>query len=370
MTLETGSLHQANDTALPIPASSPTKVLTEIDFEADGKQVSHLRIPFSTDASAWGRILIPIVQFKNGDGPTVLLTGGVHGDEYEGPVILSKFIQRIRPAAVRGRIIIIPTLNLPAHYSATRTSPLDHKDLNRTFPGSRNGTISEVIAHYVQTILLPKSDVVVDIHSGGKSLDFVPSVVMHELPNRAQMEKTLSALKAFGAPYGLVLNELDGEGQLDTAAERMGKVFLSTELRGAGSVNPFAIQVGDNGIRNILKHFGVLDIRRSRFTSYSCKKTPEILTVPRETCFLSADEAGLYEPIKDLGDPLQPGDVLGQIHFVANLRRKPLVIKAAESGRLICRRVQGRVEIGDCVAVIGLPWTGIKAQNEGKTVEQ
>lgn len=204
-------------------------------------------------------------------------------------------------------------------------------------------------------VLLPKADVVIDIHSGGTSLDFVPCVVIHELASESQMQATTEAMLAFGAPYGLILKELDAEGLLDTAAESKGKVFLSTELRGAGSVSPFAVQVGDNGLCNVLKHFGAADIGRSSYTSYSCTRTQKLLRIPDESCFQAAVENGLYEPLKELGEQVSAGEVIGQIHFVANLNRAPRLVMAAESGTLICRRVQGRVEAGDCVAVIGVP---------------
>lgn len=345
------------ESALPFPNQSRTKVSTTLDFDKEGKQVCTLNIPFSRNTSAWGRVMIPIVQFKNGDGPTVLLIGGVHGDEFEGPVVLSKIVQRLKVERIKGRIIIVPALNLPAHLATSRISPLDNKDLNRSFPGKRNGSITSVIAHYVTNYLISRADYVLDIHSGGTSLDFVPSVVIHQLEDESQMNKTMDAMKAFGAPYGLVLEELDSEGLLDTTVERAGKVFLSTELSGAGMVSPFAVEVGDNGVRNFLKHIGVADLRKSPYTNYSCKKTQSLLTIPGEDYFYSATEDGLYEPLVELGQEIKTGQTIGQLHFLANLGRKPREIKSLVDGVMIARRVQGRAQTGDCVAVLGSPWS-------------
>lgn len=347
---------EVSEAPFPISKQAKTKVTTDIDYEADGVQISHLKVPFSRNDSAWGRMLIPIAKFKNGEGPKILLTGGIHGDEYEGPTVLSKIIQRLKLDNVKGTIIILPAVNLPAHYAGTRISPLDHLDLNRSFPGNKDGTLTSVIAHYMTEILVPMVDMVIDIHSGGTSLDFVPSVVIHELSDKKQMDDTLEMLNVFGAPFGLILKEMDGDSMFDTAVESQGKIFLSTELRGGGSVTPYAVQVGDNGVCNVLNKLGVAKIGKSKYTKYNCKQTPTLLTIPHEDCFVDAHENGLYEPVVELGQDVKEGETIGQIHFLPNLRRKPKLVKSPYEGVVIAKRFPGRVEMGDCIAVIGMKW--------------
>ena len=70
--------------------TTESRIGTDIDFDKDGKQQSYLRVPISTNSSAYGTVPIPITAVKQGKGPTILITGGVHGDEYEGPIALSK----------------------------------------------------------------------------------------------------------------------------------------------------------------------------------------------------------------------------------------------------------------------------------------
>src|SRR5512135_2579516 len=108
-----------------------SRLVTDIDFDRDGKQVSYLRAPSSTNQSAYGTVLIPLVVIRNGDGPTLLLTGAVHGDEYEGPVALARLARTLTPESIRGRIVILPALNLPALVAGTRLSPVDGLNLNR-----------------------------------------------------------------------------------------------------------------------------------------------------------------------------------------------------------------------------------------------
>ncbi|MFQ6024856.1 MAG: succinylglutamate desuccinylase/aspartoacylase family protein, partial [Acidiferrobacterales bacterium] len=285
------------------------------------------------------------------------LTGGNHGDEYEGPIALLKLVRSLEPSQVSGRIIVMPTLNLPAVRAGTRLSSIDGLNMNRVFPGKRNGSITAMIAHYVHTEILPLVDVVVDIHAGGKTLNLVPCAVMHQLEDKALMEKTMSALMAFGAPFGLVLLELDSEGMLDTDVEEMGKVFLSTELGGGGTVTTHTMGIADTGIRNVLCHFGLLD---------ETPVTPEARGLPAtrlmhtadQDCFIIAGDNGLYEILVDLGTDVETGTPIGQIHFYETPERTPLVYHARRSGTIVCRHFPGLVQAGDCLAVIATDYDG------------
>ena len=71
-------------------ATVANPITCTLDFEQDGVQHGFLKLPYSRDDSAWGAVMIPLTVVRNGNGPTALLTGGNHGDEYEGPVALSK----------------------------------------------------------------------------------------------------------------------------------------------------------------------------------------------------------------------------------------------------------------------------------------
>lgn len=90
------------------------------------------------------------------------------------------------PDDVSGRIIIVPALNYPAFRAGTRTSPIDRGNLNRSFPGRPDGSVTEKIADYVTRQLLPLADIVLDFHSGGRTLDFLPYAAAHELPDKIQ----------------------------------------------------------------------------------------------------------------------------------------------------------------------------------------
>ncbi|HEX9446645.1 MAG TPA: succinylglutamate desuccinylase/aspartoacylase family protein, partial [Dongiaceae bacterium] len=112
-------------------ASSP--ITATIEFDVDGAHHGFLRLPHSRDDSAWGSVMIPITVVRNGAGPTALLTGGNHGDEYEGPLALFDLARALSVASVSGRIIIVPAMNYPAFLAGTRTSPIDKGNMNRSF---------------------------------------------------------------------------------------------------------------------------------------------------------------------------------------------------------------------------------------------
>jgi len=121
-------------------------VSTDIDYSQDRKQISVLRVPQSLNTPGWANYFIPIAVIKKGSGPTVLLSGGNHGDEYEGQVTLLNLVRDLHPDQVQGRLIILPMLNRPACVAGTRLSPLDGRNMNRAFPGQRNDSITGMIA--------------------------------------------------------------------------------------------------------------------------------------------------------------------------------------------------------------------------------
>lgn len=327
-------------------------VQTEIDFEQNGRQFGYLRVPYSRNNSAWGGLMIPVAVVKNGTGPTLLLVGGNHGGEYEGPVALNKLVQRLDAEQVQGRVIILPALNLPAVLAGQRLSPIDHKDMNRVFPGRASGTVTEIIAHYVHEAILPLCDAVVDLHSGGYSLELAPYISMHYLDNPQQMAATRAALEAFQAPYALIMEEFSGEGLLDYAVERMGKIFLCAELGGAGRLSPTTLRHAEVGVDNLLKHFGLVEGEIETCAARGLAPM-QIMDVPDPENYHSVLVPGIYESFLEIGDPVTVGQPLGQVHALQYPDRAPVPVVARRAGLLLGRRGPGFVEVGDTVALIG-----------------
>jgi N-alpha-acetyl-L-2,4-diaminobutyrate deacetylase len=324
----------------------PSPVTPSVDFERDGVQHGFLRLPHSRDDSAWGSVMIPICVVKRGSGKTALLTGANHGDEYEGPIALFDLARSLVAEDIAGRVVIVPAMNYPAFRAGSRTSPIDRGNLNRAFPGRPDGTPTEKIADYFERHLLPLADIVLDFHSGGRTLDFLPYAAAHELPDKCQEKACFDAVAAFGAPFSMRMLEIDAVGMYDTAAENQGKVFVTTELGGGGTARAATIATAKRGVRNLLIHAGILsgalDGRPSRW-----------LDMPSADCFLFAETEGLVETCVDLGDRLALGQTVARIYPHGRTGVAPIEHASKLDGMLVARHFPGLVKAGDCLAVVG-----------------
>jgi len=325
----------------------PTPITTTIDYARQGVQHGHLKLPHSHDASAWGVIPIPITVIANGTGPTALLTGANHGDEYEGPTALSKLAGSLTAGEVNGRVIIVPFMNYPAFLAGRRTSPIDAGNMNRIFPGKPDGGVTEKIADYFQRVLLPMSEFVLDLHSGGKTLEFVPFAAAHVLPDAAQQARCVAAMQAFAAPYSMMLLELDALSLYDTAAEEMGKVFVTTELGGGGSTTPHTIEVAESGVHNFLVHAG---IKQGELIA----RDSVALDMPDGDCYLACEHEGLLEMHVTLGDRVQAGDLVARVHRTDRNGEAPSEYFTKRGGLVAGRHFPGLIKPGDFLSVVGV----------------
>ena len=324
-------------------------IIPTIDLDADGEQHGFLKLPYSRDDSAWGAVMIPVTVVRSGEGPTVLLTGGDHGDEYEGPVALSKLASDLRAHDVRGRAIIVPFMNYPAFRTGTRTSPIDAGNLNRSFPGKPDGTVTEKIVDYFQRYLRPLADYVLDIHAGGRTLDFVPFAAVHVLDDKAEQARCEAAMEAFGAPYSMRLLELDSVGMFDTAVEQAGKVFVSTELGGGSASTAKSVAIASRGVRGILRYAGILDGDEQ---SGMERRTTTLLEIPDGSCYITGEHDGLLEMCRDLGEAVTCGDVLARVYDTSRTGVPAVEYRAWRDGIVAARHFPGLVKVGDTVAVV------------------
>ncbi|NDB76112.1 MAG: hypothetical protein EB141_10780, partial [Verrucomicrobia bacterium] len=203
---------------------------TTLNFSAPGKQQGFLQVPWSHNLGGWANIFIPCTIVARGTGPTVLILAGNHGDEYQGQIAIMKLARELTPEMVNGRIILIPSLNFPAARAATRLSPVDGMNMNRAFPGQPEGAVTSQIAHYLTTVLFPMSDVVIDIHSGGRSMEFVPCSTMHLVADRDQRRRMLDAMLAWNSDFAFLYADIAGTGLLPVEAENQGKLVVTTEM--------------------------------------------------------------------------------------------------------------------------------------------
>ena len=321
-----------------------------IDFNKNGVQHGFLQVPHSRNDSAWGSVMIPITVAKNGDGPGAVFTGANHGDEYEGPIALQNLANTINIDNVSGTVIIIPMMNYPAFLTADRVSPIDQLNMNRIYPGNPKGTITQVIADYFSTVLLPMCDYVLDIHSGGKTLEFLPFAAYHELEDKKQQAACEAATKAFSAPYHVSLIEIDAAGMYDTQAENMGKIFVSTELGGGGTSSPRTVNIAKRGVHNLLVHAGILN-EAAIEPDEPCIQ----LDMQQDNAYVFSEHNGLIEPCVALGDTVRQGDLIARVYPTERTGTKPVEYNAGSDGIIMGRHYPSLVKIGDFMNVIAQP---------------
>ncbi len=326
-------------------------IRSSVDFSQKGKQIGQLYIPYSYNLAGWANLIVPIAVINNGTGPTALVMAGNHGDEYPGQVALMRLLRNLQPEQIHGRIIIIPTLTMPAAKAGTRLSPLDGKNFNRTFPGNPEGTPCEVLAHYLTTVLFPLADIVIDIHTGGRGVDFCPCAHMHLVPNGPQRQKMLLGTEAWNTDFCFLYSDIAGTGLLPVEAEKQGKTVITTEMGGSENVTASVHSLTQTGLNNVLVTMGVLKGEIVTRQLLGQKPTRWVQALDWED-YRFAPESGVYENITPLGASVQAGQILGAIHFLERPDRPHLDIIASSSGVLIANRAPSIVTQGDCVAVI------------------
>ncbi|WP_420408444.1 succinylglutamate desuccinylase/aspartoacylase family protein [Hoeflea sp.] len=323
-----------------------------VDFDRPGKQIGSFYIPLSVHDDAWGVIPVPIAVIANGEGPTVIFEGGNHGDEYEGPIALGEMIRDIDASRISGRIIAVPAINLPAVLAAMRTSPVDDLNLNRIFPGNALGSATEQIAAFVNDVIFPLGDVFVDLHSGGTSLDILPSAVIEPGLTPEQHAENVRAASAFGAPIAVVIDNRGDPRTATASAARLGMTTIGTEMGGSGTVSIEALALCRRGINNVLAHVGVLPQDMA-----TPGPEPVLYTLSPNAHVISEDD-GVLETLHPLGTAVRAGELAGRVHFLGQPERPPVDIHYGADGIVYGRRRSGRVRPGNCCLVVASPIEG------------
>ena len=180
-------------------------VSCRVDLDAPGKRSGWLDLSHSDNRHDFSTIPVPVGVVRGGPGPVVLVTGGNHGDEYEGQVIARRLFERLDPADLAGAVIVLPALNLPAVLAGRRVSPLDGGNMNRSFPGAPDRGPTAALAGFVSTHLFPRCSLAIDLHSGGTDLDFITSSYLCLSPDAGQNARALDLCRTLALPWAVVV---------------------------------------------------------------------------------------------------------------------------------------------------------------------
>ena len=334
-----------------------------IDLSAEsGKQVGELRLPSGTSDDAF--VPIPIATIANGTGPTVLVSAGTHGDEYEGQIAARRLVAEVDPAHMSGRIVVVPTISTEASQAHSRFWP-SGANFNRSFPGRLDGPPDQVLAHFFTTVLFPLVDMIVEMHSGGSGSWIVPCSHMCAVDDPAQRRAMLEGMEAWNSDVHFLYTA--GDNYFPTIAQAQGKTIVTTELGGAGLIPRAVHELAWSGLTNVLRHFGVLEgevvTRASRGLPpariYDARGADETVTQLGSGLMdqIRAPVSGLAEALAEPGETVECGQRIARIWPLDDPLQPPVEVVSQRAGLVLGMRARSFVTQGNGLAFVGEPIT-------------
>lgn len=277
---------------------------------------------------------IPIIVSRSiYEGPTVLLTAGLHGDELTGIEIVRQIIRRGINYPKCGTVICIPLVNVFGFVNQSRDFP-DGRDLNRVFPGSANGSLASRFAYRIMQDIIPLTDYIIDFHAGGRGRFNVPQIRI-ETDN-----PELDALAdAFATHF--ILYSKNIEGSFRTACDRLGKKYLLFE---AGKALDIHNEVIEEGVQGTIRFLDKLNMLNTNFTAKV--PTHKMITIEHST-WIRAQYSGILHNFVHQGSFVKAGTQLGKITDPYGLIEESIV--AQNDGYIICENQAAIVFQGDAV---------------------
>ena len=295
----------------------------------------HLEISISRLPSGTPITMAVHVYRSINDGPTILLSGGMHGDEVNGIEIVRKFLSKgIAENINCGTIIAIPIINVYGFINFSRDVP-DGKDVNRSFPGKDDGSLASIVAHTLTSKILPHIDLGIDFHTGGASRTNYPQIRYEVGDPTAEF-----IADKFCAP--LTLNSSVIRGSFRETAKEHQKSIVVFEGGETLRIDPKTIDEGMNGILRVLKGLEMID------------KAPKGKPSPffPESYWVRAEVSGLFRHKKESGKKVREGQTIGYISSPTN--DYSLKVKSPYNGYIIGHNNFPLVHRGDALFHIGL----------------
>lgn len=281
-------------------------------------------------------------------GPDLLITGGVHGDEFEPMAAIRRLAKEISPGRLRGRVTLVPVVNEPAFELGQRTGP-DGLDLARTCPGRGDGSVTEQIA-FALSELIRRADLYIDLHTGGTRLMVWPlsGYLLHQDKRVLNQQRRMA--RAFGLPL-IWGTDPTLPGRSLSVARDANVPAIYTEYLGGGRFDPPGTDAYVIGCLNVLREFKMLP----RLPGKPLVAEPWIVEDRRAgsghmQVNHPAPRAGFFEPAVQLGQSVNEGDVLGTVTDLLGL--EVVAVRARYTGVVIVLHSFPRVAAGTSVAVV------------------
>lgn len=295
---------------------------------AGGKAAGYLELPGPE------RVRVPVV-IANGvlEGPTLVVTAGIHGGEYAAIEAAGRFAAAVDPETLRGAAVVLPVVNPPAYFARTvYVSPLDGKNLNRVFPGRPGGSPSERLAHLLTEEVFAIADVLVDLHGGDLNEALEPFVVWSPVGNARLDQVARDLATGFGIRY-VVSGGVPGAAFV--AAARAGVPAILAEAGQQGMVDEASVGLLLRGLGRTCRRLGMarpgagwLDGLDPAGTGVSLPDPAGVVEVP-ELLWHRSEHDGMWYPAVRPGERVVPGQALGRI---TDLFGRPLQAPVAGGG--------------------------------------
>ena len=323
-----------------------------LDLDAAGKRAGQYGLTHSGNRHAFSAIRAPLGVIRGEDGPTALICGGNHGDEYEGQIIARRLFERLEPEDLHGRLILAPALNMPAIEAVSRTSPLDGGNLNRSFPGEAHAGPTREIAGFVATQLMPLADIAIDLHSGGTGTAYLDAAYLCLSGDAARDAQTRAMATTMGLPFAMVVPPGDTPGDFDGAAQAAGCAMLSCELGGERKVSRRALEAGWQGVLRVLVDAGIL--HEAAATRLGAGPAPQtrFLDLGAASAAVTSDHHALAEPLVALGEAVSAGQPIARLRDLHRLDVSAIDLTAPVAGIVAIQRAGAIVAPGDHLCVI------------------
>ena len=278
-------------------------------------------------------------------GPRLLITGGVHGDEFEPMAAIRRLLQEIPPAQLRGTVVLVPIVNEPAFYLGERTAE-DGLDLARVCPGRADGSTTEKIAHALSEIIR-SADCYIDLHTGGRAFSVLPltGYSLHADPTVLDCQRRMARAFNLGVVWGT--RPLPGRS-LSVAADA-GIPAIYAEYLGAATCTTAGVDAYVEGCLNVMGALGMIDraVAASRVTVVVEDNSPGAGHMQLQN---HATTTGFFEPAVHLGDSIRAGDVLGIVTDMMGDRVE--VVHAQQTGIVLVLRTFPMVKVGESIGVV------------------
>jgi predicted deacylase len=296
----------------------------------DPGNVLETEIPIGRLATGtWLSLPITVIHGRK-PGPTLWMNAAIHGDELNGVAIIRDLVRRLEPGTLKGTVLAVPVVNVFGLVTQQRTLP-DRRDLNRSFPGSKRGSLASQLAHVLMTEVVSRCDTGIDFHtgSGGRTN-------LAHLRCDVSDEETLNLARAFAPP--LIMDSAVRDGSLRAAARDLGKRVLVFEGGEALRFSDDAIVVGIHGTLRVLKRLGMIPKGSSLHKSK--------IQISRQSGWVRARRGGFFRNRCRLGQKLEKGEIIGHI-FEPTGKATPL--NSTLDGIIIGQRNECLVHKGDAV---------------------